>query len=282
MPPLLTEQDIDSTRGLAADAPSSVPSSHQNAKKSSITDRIDDAIIEMHRDGAELKTQVFQIRTDIARLEASLKKAVIVTGIFVVSAIVLSAAGLSSVLLSSISENGKLVASNSSNVAGLGLDMAELRATMKNLNDRLDLQASKATNVEQVEKVETEAKLDCTNLPADVKKSALDFTIQFPVGSAKLTPAMEATLDSLAKTFALTPGRCMLIEGHTDATGKVENNMKLSEDRASSVANYIAKNTGIGRDRLVPLGKSSSSPARGLNPLDPKNRRVAFTLVTGF
>ncbi len=237
----------------------------------------------MHRDGAELKTQAFQIRTDIARLEASLKKAVIVTGIFVVSAIVLSAAGLSSVLLSSISENGKLVTSNSSNVAGLGPDMAELRATMKNLNDRLDLQASKATKtVGQVEKVEIEAKLDCTNLPADVKKSALDFTIQFPVGSAKLTPAMEATLDSLAKTFALTPGRCMLIEGHTDATGKVQNNMTLSNDRASSVANYIAKNTGIGRDRLVPLGKSSSSPAMGLNPLDPKNRRVAFTLVTGF
>jgi outer membrane protein OmpA-like peptidoglycan-associated protein len=123
--------------------------------------------------------------------------------------------------------------------------------------------------------------LDCASLPPDVKANAVDFSIQFQVGSAKVSPASEATLGSIAKILALAPDRCVIVEGHTDATGNADKNMALSRDRAGSVVNYIAEKAGIERKRLVPLGKGSSSPAAGLAPTDPKNRRVVFKVVAG-
>lgn len=125
------------------------------------------------------------------------------------------------------------------------------------------------------------AALDCASLPADVKANAVDFAIQFQVGSAKISPASEATLGSIAKILALAPNRCVMVEGHTDATGNADKNMALSRDRADSVVNYISGKAGIERKRLVPLGKGSSTPAAGLDPRDPKNRRVVFKVVAG-
>lgn len=125
------------------------------------------------------------------------------------------------------------------------------------------------------------AALDCATLPPDAKSNAVDFAIQFQVGSAKVSPASEATLGSIAKILALAPDRCVIVEGHTDATGNADKNMALSKDRAGSVVNYISEKSGIERKRLVPLGKGSSSPAAGLAPNDPKNRRVVFKVVTG-
>lgn len=125
------------------------------------------------------------------------------------------------------------------------------------------------------------AALDCANLPPDVKANAVDFAIQFQVGSAKVSPASEATLGSIAKILALAPDRCVIVEGHTDSTGNADKNMALSKERAGSVVNYITEKAGIERKRLVPLGKGSSSPAAGLAPNDPKNRRVVFRVVAG-
>ncbi|MDK9702028.1 MAG: OmpA family protein [Sulfuritalea sp.] len=125
------------------------------------------------------------------------------------------------------------------------------------------------------------AALDCANLPADVKTNAVDFAIQFQVGSARISSASEATLGSIAKILALAPDRCVIVEGHTDVSGNADKNMVLSRDRANSVVNYITEKAGVERKRLVPLGKGSSSPAAGLAPTDPRNRRVVFKVVTG-
>ncbi|MCX7149335.1 MAG: OmpA family protein [Rhodocyclales bacterium] len=125
------------------------------------------------------------------------------------------------------------------------------------------------------------AALDCANLPPDVKANAVDFAIQFQVGSAKVSQGSEATLGSIAKILALAPDRCVIVEGHTDSTGNADKNMALSKDRAGSVVNYITEKAGIERKRLVPLGKGSSNPAAGLAPNDPKNRRVVFRVVAG-
>ncbi|TRZ91007.1 MAG: OmpA family protein [Rhodocyclaceae bacterium] len=125
------------------------------------------------------------------------------------------------------------------------------------------------------------AALDCSNLPPDVKANAVDFAIQFQVGSSKVSPSSEATLGSIAKILALAPDRCVIVEGHTDSTGNADKNMALSRDRAGAVVNYITEKAGIERKRLVPQGKGSSNPAEGLAPNDPKNRRVVFRVVAG-
>ena len=112
-----------------------------------------------------------------------------------------------------------------------------------------------------------------------MRANAVDFAIQFQIGSAKISPASESTLGSIAKILALAPDRCVLVEGHTDATGSADQNMALSRERAGSVVNYICNKAGVERKRLVPQGKGSSSPAAGLAPTDPRNRRVVFKVV---
>lgn len=120
---------------------------------------------------------------------------------------------------------------------------------------------------------------NCSSLPSDVKATAVDFSIQFKVGSADIAPASEDVLRQIAKILALSPDRCVLVEGHTDASGNADKNLSLSRDRAGSVAKFITEKAGIDRNRLVPIGKGSSDPLKNLNPRDSKNRRVVFKVV---
>lgn len=125
------------------------------------------------------------------------------------------------------------------------------------------------------------AMMDCAALPPGVKTIGVDFAIQFNVGSATVSPASERTLSQIARILALSPDRCVIVEGHTDATGNYDRNIMLSRDRAGSVVNFISNRNGIDRKRLVPVGKGSSDTIQNLDPRDPRNRRVVFKVVTG-
>jgi outer membrane protein OmpA-like peptidoglycan-associated protein len=125
------------------------------------------------------------------------------------------------------------------------------------------------------------AAMDCANLPPEAKSNAVDFAIQFQVGSARVSPASEATLGSIAKILSLAPDRCVIVEGHTDSTGNADKNLLLSKDRAASVVNFMTERSGIDRKRLVPVGKGSIDPVKNLDPRDAKNRRVVFKVVNG-
>ncbi len=122
---------------------------------------------------------------------------------------------------------------------------------------------------------------DCMALAPDVRFVGVDFAIQFNVGSATVSPASEGTLSQIARVLALSPDRCVIVEGHTDSTGNYDKNMALSRDRANSVVNFITVRNGIDRRRLVPVGKGSSDPMPNLDSRDSKNRRVVFKVVTG-
>lgn len=125
------------------------------------------------------------------------------------------------------------------------------------------------------------ASSDCASLPPDVKANAVDFSIQFKLGSAEINSASEMTLTEIAKILSLSPDRCVLVEGHTDATGNADKNLSLSRDRADSVVKFISDRGGIDRKRIIPVGKGSSDPLKNLDPRDAKNRRVVFKVVAG-
>jgi len=120
---------------------------------------------------------------------------------------------------------------------------------------------------------------DCSTLSPDVKATAVDFVIQFKIGSAEVAESSEMLLRQIAKVLALSPDRCVLVEGHTDATGNADRNMILSRERAGSVVKFIVEKAGMDRNRFVPIGKGPSDPLKNLDPRDPKNRRVVFKVV---
>lgn len=119
---------------------------------------------------------------------------------------------------------------------------------------------------------------DCSAVPPDAKLTVVDFTIQFKLGSAEIAPESEKILHEISKILALS-NKCVVVEGHTDATGSVERNNVLSKERADSVINYISGKAGLDKKRLIPVGKGSSEPLKNLDPRNPHNRRVVFKVV---
>jgi outer membrane protein OmpA-like peptidoglycan-associated protein len=120
---------------------------------------------------------------------------------------------------------------------------------------------------------------DCSSLPLDVKAITVDFAIQFKVGSADVAPTSEDTLRQIAKILALSPDRCVLVEGHSDASGSLDVNMSLSRERAASVVKFIVDKVGMDKSRFFAIGKGPNEPLKNLDPRDPKNRRVVFKVV---
>ena len=122
---------------------------------------------------------------------------------------------------------------------------------------------------------------DCASVPPTVNSVAVDFAIQFAAGSSSISPVSRKTLDEISKILALSPNRCVIVEGHTDISGNYDKNVALSRDRANSVVEYITNKQGMDRQRFVPVGKGPDEPLPNLSPADHKNRRVVFKVVAG-
>lgn len=103
--------------------------------------------------------------------------------------------------------------------------------------------------------------------------------IKFDTGSAKLRNSSFSDLDKLNKI--LTDNKALKIEvgGHTDNTGKLASNNKLSQQRAQSVVTYLV-GKGIVKNRLTSKGYGPAQPVANNNtaPGRQQNRRVEITV----
>ncbi len=136
-----------------------------------------------------------------------------------------------------------------------------------------------APKPEAVSQQKAEVATDCLSLPPNTKSTAVDFAIQFKVGSSDVAPASEQLLREIAKILALSPDRCVLVEGHTDVSGNADMNMALSRDRAESVVKFVVDKAKLEPKRFVSVGKGSSEPLKNLDPRHSLNRRVVFKVV---
>lgn len=105
-------------------------------------------------------------------------------------------------------------------------------------------------------------------------------TIHFAFGKATLTPSSFPTLDRVAELVSGSPQKILIsVEGHTDAIGSDENNLKLSLARARAVYQYLMRK-GVSPDKLRfegfgerhPLADNDTEEGRA------KNRRVEFLI----
>ena len=67
------------------------------------------------------------------------------------------------------------------------------------------------------------------------------------------------------------------IEGHTENVGNDSLNLKLSENRAKTVMNYLISK-GINRERLKAKGFGGTKPLKNVNLKTSQNRRVEFII----
>lgn len=103
-------------------------------------------------------------------------------------------------------------------------------------------------------------------------------TIRFSQASASVDPASAGLLDEVAHALRPCVGSVIAVTGHTDANGNPEANVALSRARAEAVRRELVVR-GIPAGGLRATGVGSKQPVSGLDPLDPANRRIEFSVI---
>ncbi|NNK74360.1 MAG: OmpA family protein [Flavobacteriaceae bacterium] len=105
--------------------------------------------------------------------------------------------------------------------------------------------------------------------------------ILFESGSAKIQPQSYGIIRQISQVLMQDDSIRLNIEGHTDADGTEESNLKLSKDRAEAVRKALIDVFKISGERLSSSGKGESEPVGDNKTTDGKaqNRRVVFKKV---
>lgn len=105
----------------------------------------------------------------------------------------------------------------------------------------------------------------------------ITYGITFDIGKATIKPQSLPEINRFYELMMQNPDLKFEVQGHTDNTGTVAGNQKLSEQRAQAIVAKLVE-MGISADRLTAKGMGQSSPLAD-NSTDEgraKNRRVEF------
>jgi len=117
--------------------------------------------------------------------------------------------------------------------------------------------ADNATDAGRQANRRIEAIIDCA---FDVKKVTppdrlcVNLNLEFDTGKADIKPQYRDEIAKVGDFMKQYPTTTAVIEGHTDNVGGYDYNMKLSQQRAENVVDYLVKNFGIDKSRLEAKG----------------------------
>lgn len=87
----------------------------------------------------------------------------------------------------------------------------------------------------------------------------LNGSVLFETGKFDVRPAAMHRLDQVSQVLAAEGSAKITVMGYTDSQGSDSDNQKLSENRASSVRNYLVQK-GVAQDRIASKGLGESNP----------------------
>ena len=106
--------------------------------------------------------------------------------------------------------------------------------------------------------------------------------VTFPVNRSKVgDDARQIVDEAIAQLKAENRGVYFEIEGHTDATGPDAYNMKLGEERAEAVRNYLHDQHGIALNRMQVISYGEEKPVEDNKTREHRaqNRRVVIKVL---
>lgn len=106
--------------------------------------------------------------------------------------------------------------------------------------------------------------------------------IQFEVAKSRILPVSYGLLNQVAQVMRDYPSIAIRIEGHTDSDGSDAYNLKLSQQRAASVLEYLIAQ-GLDAKRMGSVGLGETQPIDTNRTSDGRanNRRVEFHITSG-
>ena len=107
-----------------------------------------------------------------------------------------------------------------------------------------------------------------------------DQGVYFDTNKSAVQGTSETTLNSMADILKEYPKSNVLVEGHTDNAGPDDYNMDLSQQRATSVSDYLISQ-GIAKSRLTTKWYGENQPVADNDTKEgkAKNRRVELAIV---
>lgn len=106
--------------------------------------------------------------------------------------------------------------------------------------------------------------------------------VTFKVNSAKLSPEAKTQLDDLATKAQAAKGYVIEVSGYADATGGVNHNRVLSQQRADSVIRYLVENHQVPLRRIITpygYGESNAVADNTTRAGRAENRRVEVKIL---
>ena len=102
--------------------------------------------------------------------------------------------------------------------------------------------------------------------------------LEFDLGKSTIRSTSYATLNKVAELL-VAKDFSLKLAGHTDNTGSMALNLRLSKDRAEAIKTYLVSQ-GANASRIEATGYGPNQPIASNKTADgrQKNRRVEFTL----
>jgi outer membrane protein OmpA-like peptidoglycan-associated protein len=103
--------------------------------------------------------------------------------------------------------------------------------------------------------------------------------VLFATGKYNLRPEAQIALAKLSGIILSHPGLNLAVEGYTDSTGSDDFNMKLSQQRANTVRDYLISQ-GLSADTVTAQGFGKADPVESNDTAAgrQKNRRVEIVV----
>jgi len=157
-----------------------------------------------------------------------------------------------------------------------GIDRSRLSAVGFGLTRPI---ADNGTDAGRQKNRRIEAIIDCAFDVTKVQppeRLCMSLVMDFDSGKADIKPEYRDEIAKVADYLKQYPSTTALIEGHTDNVGDADYNMKLSQQRAANVVNYLADNFGIARSRLSAKGYGDTRRISYDNTAEgrQRNRRI--------
>ncbi|WP_041639760.1 porin OmpA [[Mannheimia] succiniciproducens] len=106
------------------------------------------------------------------------------------------------------------------------------------------------------------------------KTFTLNSDVTFAFGKATLKPEASASLDNIYGEIAQVQSPAVSVAGYADRIGKEAANLKLSQRRAETVANYLVSK-GVAQNAITATGYGEANPVTG-NTCDAVKGRKAL------
>ncbi len=167
-----------------------------------------------------------------------------------------------------------------------------LAATWDNLSNARREIASQQTQLQAEKQERAKAEQSAAAAVASLSKIAqikeeqrgvvitLDGQVLFVTGKAELLPIARDRLNQVAKSLKdLDDDKLVSIEGFTDSRGADDTNLKLSQDRANAVRDYLASQ-GVRAEKLRAIGRGEANPVASNETPEGRanNRRVEIVI----